>query len=185
MNIFFDIETIPGQGLYDGFLATELENFKAPSSLTKAQACADLGLTGNDAKFTSKDDAISQWETKFSEEKAPEVAEDKWRKTSFDGSKGEIISIAWGDAENTFSISRELGGSEADLLTHFFDYVVELCSGRPPYFIGQYIGGFDLKFIFHRAVILGVRPPFKLPFDGRHGKDFYAHSKHGLVMEIV
>lgn len=173
MNVFLDIETIPGQGLYEDYLNAELESFKAPSSLTKTQACSDLGLTGNDAKFTSKDDAIAQWSAKFAEEKAPEVADEKWRKTSFDGSRGEIISIAWGDDAKTYSKSRELGGSEAELLTHFFDYVVELCNGRPPYFIGQFVAGFDLKFIFHRAVILGVCPPFKLPFDGRHGKDFY------------
>ena len=52
MNVFLDIETIPGQGLYEDYLSAELENFKAPSSLTKTQACADLGLTGNDAKLT-------------------------------------------------------------------------------------------------------------------------------------
>lgn len=169
-----DIETIPAQnGAIDDYIKAEQENFKAPSTLTKTQACADLGLTGNDAKFTSKDDAISQWEAKFSAEKAPEVAEQKWRKTSFDGGHGEIISIAWGDDDNTYSKSRELGESEADLLAHFFNHVTNLCEGRPPFFVGHYIGGFDLKFIFHRAVVLGVRPSFKLPFDGRHGQHYF------------
>ncbi len=32
---------------------------------------------------------------------------------------------------------------------------------------------FDLKFIFQRAVILGIEPPFKIPFDGRHGQHFF------------
>ena len=46
-------------------------------------------------------------------------------------------------------------------------------NGRPPFFIGHYIGGFDLKFILHRCIILGVEPPFGIPAHGRHGKDFY------------
>lgn len=173
MNVFLDIETIPGQGCFDDFLQAELENFKAPSSLTKTQACADLGITGNDAKFTSKDDAIAKWEKEFSKEKAPQVAEEKWLKTSFDGAKGEICSIAWKvDGSKAKSASRK-PFSEREILFHFFNDVKIDCNGRPPFFIGQYIAGFDLKFIFHRAVILGIKPPFSLPFDGRHGKDYY------------
>lgn len=174
MNVYLDIETIPGQGLYEEFLKEAPDNFKAPSTLTKAKACEDLGLTGNDAKFTSKDDAIAKWEKQFSEEKAPEVAEENWRKTSFDGAKGEIISIAWAVCDQDVkSVSRELGGSESDMLREFFSRLDNYLNGRPPYFIGQFVAGFDLKFIFHRAVILGVKPPFDLPFNGRHGKDFY------------
>ena len=177
MDVFFDIETIPAQGgeySYENFLEAEKQNFKAPSSLTKTQACADLGLTGNDAKFTSKDDAIAKWEARFAEEKAPEVAEDKWRKTSFDGGAGEVISIAWavGDGQIN-SCHRELGDSEELLLQNFFELLeAELGVGKA-FFVGQYIAGFDLKFLFHRAVILGVKPPFDLPFDGRHERDFY------------
>jgi DNA polymerase elongation subunit (family B) len=43
----------------------------------------------------------------------------------------------------------------------------------PPYFIGHYIAGFDLKFIMHRAMILGVKPPFPINFNGRHRSDFF------------
>lgn len=177
MNTFFDIETIPAQQgplCYEEFLKAELEDFKAPSTLTKTQACADLGLTGNDAKFTSKDDAIAKWEAKFSKEKAPEVAEEKWRKTSFDGGHGEIICMAWAvDDGDITSISRDLDGSESDMIQTFFDIVKSQLNGRHIFFIGQFVAGFDLKFLFHRCVVLGIRPPFDLPFSGRHGNDFY------------
>jgi hypothetical protein len=174
MNTYLDIETIPGQGLYEEFLQDAKENFKAPSDLTKTQACADLGLTGNDAKFTSKDDAIAQWAAKFSEEKAPEVAEQNWRRTALDGAKGEIISIAWAVEDDAVSCEyRCLGDNEADLLYSFFSCLSSYLNGRNPFFIGQFVAGFDLKFIFHRAVILGVKPPFDLPFNGRHDQHFY------------
>lgn len=181
MDVYFDIETIPAQGgeyCYDNFLKAELADFKAPSSLTKTQACSDLGLTGNDAKFTSKDDAIALWEKKFAEEKSPEVAEEKWRKTSFDGAAGEVISIAWAVGDKPIkTVWRMLGDSEQGLIQSFFDELscdLELSQGKVnPFFIGHFIAGFDLKFLFHRAIVLGVKPPFDLPFDGRHGRDFY------------
>ncbi len=175
MNVFLDIETIPAQGdSFNEYLEAEKREFKAPSTLTKTQACADLGLTGNDAKFTSKDDAIRSWEQKFAEEKAPEVAEEKWRKTSFDGAAGEIISIAWAFEDGEINCAyRDVGGSEEDLLADFFKSISDECGRHKPFFIGQFVAGFDLKFIFHRAVILGVKPPFDLPFDGYHNKDFY------------
>jgi hypothetical protein len=179
MDTHLDIETMPGQGLYDGFLAEAQNNFKAPSTLTKAKACADLGLVGNDAKFTSKDDAILKWEARFSQEKAPEVAEENWRRTALDGSKGEIFSIAFAvEGGDVRCLSRALMddgsfSSESVLLQDFYSSLSASCNGRPPFFIGHYVAGFDLKFIFQRSIILGVKPQFKLPFDGRHSSDFY------------
>ena len=176
---FIDIETIPcqketGPGSYAEFLKESMDNFKAPSTLTKGQACEDLGLTGNDAKFTSKDDAIKKWEDKFADEKAPEVAEANWRKTSFDGAKGEIISIAWAIEDKIVeSIHRKLGDSEVDMINRFFTLLKDDLKLRKPFFIGQYLAGFDLKFIFHRCVVLKIKPPFDLSFSGRHGVDFY------------
>lgn len=174
MNTYIDIETIPGQGLYEEFLKDAQENFKAPSDLTKTKACADLGLTGNDAKLTSKDDAVAQWVEQFSKEKAPEVAEQNWRKTSFDGAKGEIISIAWAVGDESVEASwRDLGQSEEAMLANFFRLLAQRLNARPPFFIGQFVAGFDLKFIFQRAVILQVEPPFNLPFNGRHDQHYY------------
>lgn len=177
MNVFFDIETIPAQDgahCFENYLKAEMEGFKAPSTLTKVQACVDLGLTGDKAKYTSKGVAISLWEHKFSEEKAPEVAEEKWRKTALDGAAGELISVSWavGDSE-ICNVHRELTGEEDVILALFFSELDSQLKGKPPYFIGQYIGGFDLKFLYHRAVILGIKPPFDLPFDGYHGRDYY------------
>lgn len=177
MNTFIDIETIPGQGTYESFLKDAVENFKAPSSLTKTQACADLGLTGDTAKYTSKDDAVAMWVAKFSEEKAPEVAEHNWRKTALDGTQGEVISVAWAVEDATvISDYREPRESEAELIADVFRVIEHDLQGRPPTFIAHN-APFDLKFLFRRAVILGVEPPFKLPFRGRHGHDYFCTSE--------
>ncbi len=173
MKVFLDIETIPGESFRDEFLQAELENFKAPSSLTKTQACSDLGLTGNDAKFTSKDDAIAKWEEKFKLEKAPEVAEQKWLKTSFDGAKGEVCSIAWKVQGGEMQSVSQASHGDGVMMDIFFDHVKNNTDGRPPVFVGHYVGGFDLKFLFHRSIVLGIKPPFALPFDGKHDNQFY------------
>lgn len=171
-RISIDIETIPGQGLYEGFLKDAQDNFKAPSGLTKTQACADLGITGNDAKFTSKDDAVVKWEQVFSEQKAPEVADENWRKTALDGSKGEVWSVAFSVNDEITVIDRGAYPdftSEKELLAKFF---LLMSSYREHFFVGHNVT-FDLKFLFHRAVINGVKPTCKLPFDGYHDRDYY------------
>lgn len=182
MHLFLDIETIPEQGGYDAFLEDALNNFKAPSDLTKGKACADLGLTGDKAKYTSKDDAIAMWCEKFSKEKAPEVAEHEWRRTSFNGAKGELVSIAWAlEDDEVISVHRSatekdgelILSSEAEMLTSFYESVSKKLRMRPVFFVGQFIGGFDLPFLFHRSVINNVAPPFDINFNGRHGHAFY------------
>ena len=185
-----DIETVPQQGGYEEFLTDALENFKAPSSLTKAQACKDLGLEGNDAKYITAGDAVAKWTEKFAAEKAPEAAEEAWRKTALNGSKGELFSVAWaiGDGE-VHSLERtvymdENGefshlSPEADLLCNFNRTLAASTVGRPPFFVGHYVAGFDLKFLFQRMVINNIQPLFPLPFNGRHGSDFYC-TKQGF-----
>lgn len=156
MNVFIDIETIPAQ----------------PESETRASIAETISAPGT----MKKPETIAAWhngEGQYAGVKDAEV-DNLYRKTSFDGSKGEIISIAWaisnGDVQ---SMHRELIESEADLLVRVFDCISSVADGRHPFFIGHYISGFDLKFLFHRAVINKVRPPFELPFYGRHDQHFY------------
>ncbi len=174
MIVNIDIETIPQQGAYDSFLSEAKSNFKASSTLTKAKACDDLGITGSDAKYLGKDDAIAKWVSRFAEEKAPEVAENEWRKTALDGSKGQICSIAFAIEDNKPEVvwSKDLT-MECDILSKFVTLLNDRLGGRKPFFVGHNIGGFDLKFIYQRCVINGVKPSFALPFNGRHDVNYY------------
>ncbi|EJO27421.1 hypothetical protein, partial [Achromobacter marplatensis] len=75
-HVYLDIETLPDmrEGALQAFIDDAKENFKAPSTLTKEQAAADLGLTDKDQiKFTSKDAMIAQWVSTFKESKGPEL----------------------------------------------------------------------------------------------------------------
>ena len=155
MNVFIDIETTPQQpeqAAKDEIALT----IEAPATMKKAETIADWH--NGEGKYAGVKEA---------------AIEDAYRKTSFDGAKGQICSIAWKVEGSDMDSLSDNGITERQMIELFFLRLRDQCGGRPPFFIGQYIGGFDLKFIFHRAVILGIKPPFKIPFDGRHGKDFY------------
>lgn len=173
----FDIETIPAQGnAYEEFLQAEKENFKAPSSLSKTQVLLDFGVSDKDPdwKYKTKEDCVALWEKRFASIKAPEVAEEKWRKTSFDGGRGEIICMSiMIDHGEIQSFWRRLQESEGDMLQNFFDRLATTLNGRTPFLIGHNICNFDLKFLYQRCVVLGIKPSFDIPFAGSHGRDYW------------
>lgn len=176
IEITLDIETIPSQrpGALDAIMADTLANFKAPSTLTKEQAAADLGITDKDSiKFTSKDSLIQRWELELAPYKSASVAEEKWRKTALDGSRGElaVIGFAFGDEEFPFAMQRDLSNptGEMELLKAFFsalDAHIKRKGGskQDVKFIGHNIADFDLRFLFQRAVINAVQPPVPLNY---------------------
>lgn len=162
MKVPFDIETIPQQPEEEAKIEIA-KTITAPAAMKKQETI----------------DAWHNGDGKYAGEKEKAV-EEAYRKTSFDAAKGQICSISWAvedeDIENCAAYGNN---SETDVLKYFFDSLLIKCERHQrkgiakPYFIGHYIGGFDLKFVWQRAVILGVKPPFPLPFDGWHGSDFF------------
>lgn len=178
MNVFFDIETIPDQtpGAKEAFIKDSIENFKAPSGLTKTQALIEMGIDpkSSEGKFMAADVAKSEWEKMFAPIRAEAVGVENWRKTGLDGAQGEIFSLAWAcGSEKVQGLHRVLGDCEREFLAEAFECMAASLGNLKPFFVGNYIGGFDLKFLFKRAVILGVKPPFPLPHYGRHEQHYY------------
>ena len=179
-NVFIDIETIPSQGGYDAYLEDAKANFKAPSTLSKAQAAKDLGLTdANEIKFTSKDDMIARWESELAESKSADVANDKWEKTSFNPDVAQIACICCfaGGYKQEFDLINFK--SEKLMLSEFHEYITAICSANgaevfKPNFIGHYITKFDLPFIWKRSVINGVTTCKGVKWiDAKHGYNCY------------
>lgn len=180
MNVTIDIETIPSQNpaVLEAIRADLRENFKAPSGLTKEKACADLGLTDADKiKYTSKDKALEMWVERFRDEKLEETAQEQWRKTSFDGGSGQIavIGLALDDEEPMTLYRADWANTEAEVLREAFDVIAGAytpSSDRRPVFVGHYVTEFDLRFLFQRAVVLGIKPPSIIPFHARPWDDY-------------
>lgn len=153
MYIHLDIETIPSQ-----------------DPAIKAALASEITPPGN---YKSAE-AIGKWE----QEAKPGLIEEAYRKTSFDGALGQIVvaSVAiddetpvtfwrpeWRDAEH-YILSSLFGAIEGFTERH-------LSGGTrghvKPVFVGHYIADFDLRFIFQRAVMLGIRPPACIPFKAK------------------
>ena len=134
MILTLDIETLPSQ---------------------KPGALAEIRATIAPPGTIKKPESIAAW----TEEHADKAAEELYRKTSFDGSKGEICCIGWavddGPVETVF---RELHQSEADMLRDFF----RQGQGQEYEIVGHNVLAFDIRFLYQRCVINGVKPSFNL-----------------------
>lgn len=157
MNIYLDIETIPTQ----------------PEEETKARLAEDIKAPGqmkDPVTIAKWHDGVGKYEG--DKEKAIEKA---YRATALDGTYGHLLSFTIMNDKEYIVSNIGLAMDERATLENFKRAVwalIDDSNGRPPFFIGHNIE-FDLKFLFRRAVILGVDLGFALPFAGRHGKDYF------------
>jgi len=175
MNIVKDIETLPC--LDPAFIAelrasataemqAEIDAIKHPGNY-KDQAKIDEWYQTEGAK---KEIAIrTGFDAKVDEEH---------RKTSFDGALGHICVIGAAIDDEApiafYSTDTSADLAEADVLREYFAWLSDNYSpsvNRKPRFIGHNITGFDLRFLFQRAVILGVKPPAFIPFQAKPWDD--------------
>lgn len=149
MKLYFDIETIPtsNKDVIDNILS----GISAPGNYTKPETIA-----------------------KWMDENAPTVFDKELRKTALDGLYGEIISIAWAIDDNPVDViyRGKESDKEADVLTGFLYEINNVKDGRGnrgviSKWIGHYICGFDLRFLWQRCVINGIKPEVKIPYDAK------------------
>lgn len=152
MNVFIDIETIPSQRNESRIMAAA--KVAPPASIKKAET-------------------LAKWEA----ESRPALEEEQWRKTSLNGAWGEIACICWAveDGPVQTSYRPTLADSEADVLRQFLESVAEdqraIGNRRMITWVGHNLANFDLRFVWQRAVVLGVKPPIALQQDAAPWSD--------------
>jgi hypothetical protein len=154
-NVFLDIETIPEQPEEEA-KSRIAETIKAPAKMTKQETIDDWH--NGAGKYAGVKDA---------------AIEKAYRDTSFDAAKGQICSIAWAIEDEDVQVVYSDSGDDGGILRDAFEMIGDSLKGRPPFFIGHYIAEFDLKFIYRRAVINKICPPFEINFKGRHGQHYF------------
>ena len=133
-TLYLDIETIPG-----------------PESGKDA-------ITVKPPAQMKKQETIDKW---FAE-KGDDAKEEVYRKQSFNGGYGQVCAISFavdeGEAHGvTLGKGRE---NERQLLISSLRHVdAELEGHNNPYVCGHFVSGFDLRFLMHRCVVLGVKMP--------------------------
>jgi hypothetical protein len=155
--IYLDIETIPGQ--HPNVLAAlkaeaddEKKAIKAPANYKDEDKIAEYVM----AKQAEIDTAVDA----------------RWRKTSFDGALGQVcaVSVAIGYEAPINIYKDEWETAEPYILGELYRVIADAyspnCDMRPV-FVGHNVVAFDLRFIFQRSVLLGVKPHPIIPFTAR------------------
>lgn len=148
-KLFFDIETLPT--IDPDLIADITAKISAPATM-------------------SKPETIAKWEA----EHKPAAISEAVRKTSLDGGTGRIASIAWAfgdDVIHGYHSAHSGGwnlGTERGLLHSFF------CDADAANFrtggvvlVGHNIVGFDIRWLWKRAIVLGVQIPEWWPISAK------------------
>jgi hypothetical protein len=151
MLITLDIETCPSQS--PELRAEFLANVKAPAQYKKPESIAD-----------------------WIAENAETEADAAIRKTSFDGAYGHVcvIGLSFDDGDPIAVYETDWLAKEADVLRTAFAMIDVHCGKHPnvrPVFVGHNLVEFDLRFLFQRAVVLGVKPSRHIPFTAKPWDD--------------
>lgn len=137
MLVYIDIETIPTQR--EEFKEKAAEDVKHPGNMKKKETIdAWYAINGDKAK----DEAI--------------------KKTSFNGGMGELFCVALAIENNepkVFAREDLTAKGEYELLTEINCFLKNVDN---PTYIGHYISGFDLPFLFHRFCVHGIKVEFSL-----------------------
>jgi len=131
MITYFDIETLPCN---DTAIIDDLEKTITAPSTHKKQETID----------------------KWMEENKQSVLKDLVAKTSFDGMYGRVACIAWACGDGEIH-STGADDTEKEAICKFYDYLS--FDVIPSSFCGHNLHAFDLPFLRHRSIILGIKPP--------------------------
>ncbi len=131
-------------------LTLDIETLPADDSL-RGEIEAGLTPPGN----ISRPERIRQWES----EERPGAVEEQFRKTALRGHAGRILCIGYIKEAPTETTEGVLTGDEPSILAAFWDLVRDV-----DLFVGFNVLGFDLKYIWQRSVVHGVKPSREISF---------------------
>lgn len=155
MKVFLDIETIPAQN---------------PAVLDKIKQEAKNEIAQIKPPANYKDEAkIAEYVAAKAEQIRAEI-DAVYRKTALDGAQGSICCIAVAFNDDAPIIMSEVNDKE--ILHHFFNVMASRCRpNEEVQFIGHNIVNFDLRFIYQRSVIQGIKPYGCIPFHAKPWDD--------------
>jgi len=153
MNVYLDLETVPAQSP------------EAIDDLMRQQAIEVAGIR---APSNYKDQAKIDEYVKAKIDEINAASDERYRKTSFDGAAGQIVCIGFAFDDEPVSVAyhTDWANSEPYLLNGFYEALksrFEPSRDRRPVFVGHNLVGFDLRFLYQRSVMLGIRPPIWIP----------------------
>lgn len=143
--LYLDLETVPTTDL--AVIERIGADIKPPSTMKKAET-------------------IKAWEDNDKQAAIDEAV----AKTSFDGGYGSICSIAWAwNDDNVLKRVKMPYMQEGLYLQDALDSIIASRPDRHAYhqvqIVGHYVAEFDIRFLWQRAFVLGVKMPVFFPKD--------------------
>lgn len=106
-----------------------------------------------------KADTIAEWEATTK----PDLVKAEVAKTSFNGAYGSVCVIGWAWNDDEPSSMDARAYSEREMMEKFVAHVQDDMPRTEAFhqtkIIGHYVADFDLRFLWQRAFVLGVRMP--------------------------
>lgn len=168
MNLYIDIETVPTQriDLKDAILEGVVYEEPRPPGVMRKKETIE--------KWKKEEFPAAQAKAK---EKYNEEREKKYRDTALDGTLGEVLCISWAIDDGKINhVIRSLEQSEATVLIQFNEAMKSVLFKTSkhwfnPVWIGHYISGFDIRFLWQRYVINRIKPDFNIPIKSKPWDD--------------
>lgn len=130
--VYFDLETIPCQS--PEYRVKVAEGVTAPASFKKPES-------------------IAAWLAENRDAAADEIV----AKTSFDGGRGHVCTIAWAKNDSPVHVEHaKTLDEERGVIEAFFN---DLDPYHSETLVGHNITGFDIGFLRKRAIVLGIKLP--------------------------
>jgi len=135
--LYLDIETIPSQS---------------------PEVHAEIAKTITHPVQMKKAETIEKWER----EQKPQAVQDAIAKTSFDGAYGHVccVSFALNDKDPVYAEMRQVSDEKSlidELIFNMLSYDMSFT------IVGHYVNEFDIRFLWQRAMVLGVPVNGMLP----------------------
>src|ERR1041385_6964774 len=141
MDLYLDIETIPTRS--NRIRSSIADAIKPPGNMKKAET-------------------IAEWEANNKQA----AVEEEINRTSLDGAYGNICCIGW--AIDSQPVKSSYGEDEKKVLG---DFIAEINKDLTylrhvrSRVVGHNVLGFDIRFIWQRAIVLGIKVPNWFPRD--------------------
>ena len=143
------------------YLYLDIETRPSHAPEIHASIAAAISPPGN----ISKAETIAQWEA----EKKPLAVKEAIAKTALDGAFGHVCCIGWAfDEEPARHAMSTDTLDEKDVIRAFLDAVAHQREQRHnllPVIVGHNVIGFDIRFLWQRAIVLGITMPTWFPRD--------------------
>jgi DNA polymerase elongation subunit (family B) len=139
------------------YLYLDIETIPAQDDETKARIAAAVKVPGT----LKKADSIAAWE----KEQRPAAVEEAISRSGLNGAYGHVCCVGFAfDDDDPQCVSWPLQHeSEAETLRYLSTFLAT--STLPPTVVGHNVANFDIRFLWQRAMVLGVKMPAWFPRD--------------------